>query len=56
MGLHDWALPGDRLLKGAYLGGAVAGGIALYVPLALLLGCGEVREAIALVRRKILKR
>lgn len=56
VGLHDWALPGARLLKGAVLGGAIAGGVAIYLPLALLLGCGEVRDAVQLARRKIMKR
>jgi hypothetical protein len=56
MGFHDWALPDARLVKAGLLGGAVMGGVALYVPLALLLGCTEVRDAVALARRKLFKR
>jgi hypothetical protein len=38
------------------IGGAVLGGVAMYIPVALLLGFGEVREAVGLVQRKLLRR
>ena len=56
VGRYDWSIPGASLHKALLLGGAVAGGVVLYLPAALLLGCGEVREAVLLVRRKVLKR
>jgi putative peptidoglycan lipid II flippase len=56
MGLHDWSLPETRMLKAGLLGCAVLGGVTLYVPVALLLGCTEVRDAVAMVRRKVGKR
>lgn len=56
MQLVDWSQPGHKLLKGTALGGAVAAGMGVFLLAAHLLRCDEAREAIALFRRKVLKR
>lgn len=56
MGLIDWSAPGEKLLKGGVLGGAMLAGIAIFMLCAHLLRCEEAREAVQLVRRKVFKR
>jgi len=56
LGLVDWSRPGAKLVKGAVLGGGVAAGIALFFAAAHLLGCEEARDALALVKRKLMRK
>jgi putative peptidoglycan lipid II flippase len=56
MTLLDWSQAGHKLAKGAVLGGTVGCGVAIYLVFAHLLRCEEVGEAVALFRRKVLKR
>lgn len=53
--LTDWSLPGEKLGKGMILGGAVAGGILLFLVMALLLRCPEAQHLAATLRRKFLR-
>ena len=55
VGFLDWSAPGEKLLKTAVLGGAVTGGAVLFMVLAHLLRCGEVREIVAQVRRRFVR-
>ena len=49
----DWSVQGHKLVKGAVLGGAIGGGIAVFLLSAYLLRCEEVKEVFALLRRKM---
>ncbi len=56
MQLTDWSQKGHKLAKGGVLVGAVGGGMVVYLVFAHLLRCEEAHEAVALFRRKVLKR
>ncbi len=56
MGLTDWSLPGHKLVKAAVMTGAVGTGSLLFLFCAYLLRSEEAGEAVALFRRKVLKR
>ena len=56
IGLTDWSRSGHKVIKGAVLGGSIGAGALLFILTAHLLHCEEVREAGALLRRKLLKR
>jgi putative peptidoglycan lipid II flippase len=56
MGLIDWSLPGHKLVKAVVMSGAVGAGALLFLLCAHLLRSGEAGEAVALFRRKVLKR
>jgi putative peptidoglycan lipid II flippase len=53
VGFADWSLAGHKLFKGVVLGGAVLGGVAIFLLGAHLLKIDEVREAAAMLRRRI---
>lgn len=55
MGLIDWSLPGQKVLKGSVLIGSMMGAVALFMLCAHLLRCEEAREAVRLVRRKVFR-
>ena len=54
--LADWSVAGHRLMKAGVLGMAVACGIGIFLTAAHLLRIDEAREAVALCRRKVMKR
>ncbi|HEY6874043.1 MAG TPA: murein biosynthesis integral membrane protein MurJ [Geobacteraceae bacterium] len=56
MRLTDWTLAGHKLAKGATLLGVVGVGVGVYFASAHLVQCEEAREAVKLVRKKVLKR
>jgi putative peptidoglycan lipid II flippase len=56
MGLIDWSLPGQKLVKAAVMSGTVGAGALLFLLCAHLLRSEEAGEAVALFRRKVLKR
>lgn len=56
MRLADWSQQGHKLVKGGVLGGAVGGGVVIYLVFAHLLRCEEAHEALTLFRRRVLKR
>jgi putative peptidoglycan lipid II flippase len=56
MGLLDWSQEGGQILKSALMCATVAGATGLYLGSAWLLRCEEVRDAMAMVRRKLGKR
>jgi putative peptidoglycan lipid II flippase len=56
MTVLDWSQAGHKLAKGTVLLGAVGCGVAIYLVFAHLLRCEEVGEAVALFRKKVLKR
>jgi putative peptidoglycan lipid II flippase len=49
----DWSVSGHKLVKGGILGGAIGGGIAVFILFAYLLRIEEVGEVFGLLRRKI---
>lgn len=51
--LHDWSLPGAKLVKSAFLGGSIVAGIVVFYLAALLLRCEEAHELTSLVRKKL---
>lgn len=53
MGMVNWSLPGQKLLKGAALSGAVAGGALIFLFFAYLFRCEEAHDAVAMVRRRV---
>ena len=55
MTLIDWSVSGQKLLKTAVLGGTIGAGIVIFMLFAHLLRCDEAREAVRLVRKKVLK-
>lgn len=56
MGFLDWSLPGHKLAKASVMTGAVGAGVLLFLVCAHLLRSEEAGEAVALFRRKVLKR
>ena len=56
MRLTDWAAAGHKAVKGATLLGGIGAGIGVYLLAAHLLHCEEVRDAIQLFKRKVLKK
>ncbi|MCM2358834.1 MAG: murein biosynthesis integral membrane protein MurJ [Geobacteraceae bacterium] len=56
MGLADWSLAGHKAVKGATLLGGIGAGVVVYFLSAHLLRCEEAREAVKLLRRKVLKK
>lgn len=56
VGLIDWSAPGEKMLKGGVLTGAILAGMAIFMLCAHLFRCEEAREAIRLVRRKVLRK
>ncbi len=56
MGLTDWSAGGHKVEKATVLGGSIGAGVLLFILTAHLLGCEEVRDAGALVKRKFRKR
>ncbi len=56
MRLTDWSLGGQKLEKITVLGGSIGAGTLLFILTAHLLGCEEVRDAGALLRRKFRKK
>lgn len=48
----DWTVTGHKLLKGAILGGAIGGGVAVFVLSALLLRIEEVSEVVKILRKR----
>ncbi len=56
MGLTDWSLSGQKVLKAGVLGGSIGAGVLLFLLTAHLLGCEEVTDARALIGRKFRKR
>jgi putative peptidoglycan lipid II flippase len=55
IGMLDWSLVGQKMRKGAVLGGAVVLGIVIFLGAAHLFRCEEAREVVTLVRRKIFR-
>ncbi|UFS68606.1 murein biosynthesis integral membrane protein MurJ [Geomonas sp. RF6] len=55
LGVTEWSRGGEKLVKGVVLGGSVGAGIAVFFVCARLLGCEEARDALSLVKRKVLK-
>jgi putative peptidoglycan lipid II flippase len=53
VGLLDWSLPGDKLLKAGVLGGSIGVGVALFIGCALLLRCSEAEDVAAMLRRRL---
>lgn len=53
MRLIDWSRPGEKLLKSGVLFGTIAVGLGVYLVVAHLLRCGEVREAVEMVTRRL---
>lgn len=49
----DWQVFGHKLYKGAVLGGAIGGGVAVFLLSAHLLNIGEYREALKMLRRRL---
>ncbi|HEY6009190.1 MAG TPA: lipid II flippase MurJ, partial [Geobacteraceae bacterium] len=54
--LVDWSVAGHKLIKAGVMGGTVVCGAGIFVGVAHLLGCEEAREAVRLIRRKVVKR
>lgn len=52
MRLIDWSVRGEKLLKGAVLGGSIAGGVGIFLVCAYILRCDEVRDLFALIRKR----
>jgi putative peptidoglycan lipid II flippase len=53
LGFADWQVFGHKLYKGAVLGGAIGGGVAIFLFFAHLLNIAEYREALKMLRRRI---
>ncbi len=51
--LFDWSLAGHKGLKGLYLGGAIAAGVAIYAVCVRALRSDEALDALQLIRKKI---
>ena len=49
----DWSVPGQKLVKGAVLGGAIGSGVVIFLLSAHLLRIEEFRESISLLRRRV---
>jgi putative peptidoglycan lipid II flippase len=49
----DWQVQGHKLVKGGILGGAIAGGIAVFLLSAYLLRIEEVNEVFGMLRKKL---
>jgi putative peptidoglycan lipid II flippase len=56
MGLADWSVTGGKLLKSLILGSTVAAAMGCYLLVAHLLGCEEARDAVGMLKRKVLRR
>jgi putative peptidoglycan lipid II flippase len=53
VGLLDWSLPGEKLLKAGVLGGSIVVGVAVFIGCSLVLRCTEAQDAAALIRRRL---
>ena len=51
--LIDWSQPGEKLLKGGVLGGAVLTGMMIFLVTAHLLRCEETRDVLGLIKKKV---
>ena len=56
MGMIDWSLAGEKLVKTGVLGGAVLAGIAIFLFTAQLLRCEEAGDVLGLVRKKVFRK
>jgi putative peptidoglycan lipid II flippase len=52
----DWSLSGQKIYKGAILGGAISAGVAVFFISAHLLSINEVTVAAGMVRKRILRK
>jgi len=55
MGLIDWSVPGEKILKASVMVGSVTAGAAIYLLCAHLLRCEEADRALELLRRRLAK-
>jgi putative peptidoglycan lipid II flippase len=53
IGLVEWSMSGQKLIKGAVLGGGIAGGIAVFLITAFLLKLDEVNDILKILRRRM---
>lgn len=56
MGLADWSTAEGRILKAGIMAGTVTVAVGIYLAASWLLRCGEVHEALGMVRRKFRRR
>ncbi len=55
MGLIDWSVPGEKILKGSVMAGSVAAGVTIFLICAHLLRCEEAGKAMEMIRRRFAK-
>jgi putative peptidoglycan lipid II flippase len=53
MGLTDWSVTGEKIVKAGVLLGSIGFGVAVFMTVAHMLRCDEAREVVSQVRRRL---